>query len=296
MRISTTTIRDVVVAFLLVLSSTWFMSLESTSSASTSGMPPCTARSHLTATMFGLDGIATQSNFLIGLTNNGPTACTLSGVPRAQPVIGTSRASVGPVSMSWARAHPPRIIVTLQGRGGRAYLEYAFMNTANWPKSRCESATANGVVLTPSGTGAIYVHISGGATSVCAKVTTTAVGPIESLSTARGRQATYHAAVAELQNYLIAWHALGPVAASKKYLAASHQGGGKPIIHLNSGNVTSYLPFTWTSERSFTLLVSMNLHFSGSPGAWNIGDNDLYVTFSWSANRATYVMALNTGM
>jgi len=294
MRISTTTIRDVVVAFLLVLSSTWFMSLESTSSASTSGTPPCTARSHLTATIFGLDGIATQSNFLIGLTNNGSTACTLSGVPRAQPVIGTSRAPVGPVSMSWAAPHPPRIIVTLQGRGGRAYLEYAFMNTANWPKSRCESATANGVVLTPSGTGAIYVHISGGATSVCAKVTTTAVGPIESLSTARGRQATYHAAVAELQNYLIAWHALGPVAASKKYLAASQQGG--VIIHLNSGNVTSYLPFTWTSERNFTLLVTMNLHFSGSPGAWNIGGNNPFVTFSWSANRATYVMALNTGM
>src|SRR5664280_466621 len=275
-RISTTTIRDVIVAFLLALSSTWFMSLESTSSASTSGTLPCTARSHLTATVFGLDGIATQSNFLIGLTNNGSTACTLSGVPRAQPVIGTSRTSVGPVSMSWAAAHPPRIIVTLQGRGGRAYLEYAFMNTANWPQSRCESSTANGVVLTLKGTGAIYVHFSGGATSVCAKVPTTAVGPIESLSTARGRQSTYHAAVAELQNYLIAWHALGPVAASKKYLAASQQGG--VLIHLKSGNITSYLPFTWTSERGFTLLVSMNLHFTGSPGAWNIGRNDLFVT------------------
>lgn len=107
-----------------------------------------------------------------------------------------------------------------------------------------------------------------------------------------GRLTTYVRAITELKTYLVDWQRSGPSSASNEYLVSSQQGGK---VKLLSGKVTSYHPYSWTSTNKFTLLVGLDLHFSGSPGAWNEGDNDRYVIFVRSKVKHHYLMEFNTG-
>jgi len=111
-------------------------------------------------------------------------------------------------------------------------------------------------------------------------------------TTTPGRQATYVRAVAELKSYLVDWHRLGPSAASNEYLVRNQHGGQ---VKLLSGSLTSYHPFAWTSTDIFTLMVGFEMQFSGSPGAWNVGHNNRFVTFTWSKLKHSYLMEFNAG-
>jgi hypothetical protein len=112
-------------------------------------------------------------------------------------------------------------------------------------------------------------------------------------STKQGRSQAYSAAISELRDYLTAWHEQGASVASQRFLVPDQRGGGGLI--LRSGKVISYQPYRWVSGNQFTLLVAMDLHFTGSPGAWNVGHNDRFVTFVRTAGRGRYLLRFATG-
>ena len=105
--------------------------------------------------------------------------------------------------------------------------------------------------------------------------------------------ATYTQAISELKSYLIDWHRVGPKVAAGEYLEPSQRGGK---VELVQGRVISFQPYTWSSPNRFTLLVQLDLHFSGSPGAWNVGHNDRYVTFTRLSTSDHFLMEFNTGL
>lgn len=84
-------------------------------------------------------------------TNHGKAACSLSGVPRAQPVVGTDQTPVGPI------AHPGVIrgwknlgvSAVLGARKGTATIRYQMLIPAtSYRAGGCASRNADGVVIT----------------------------------------------------------------------------------------------------------------------------------------------------
>ena len=139
---------------------------------------------------------------------------------------------------------------------------------------------------------ALTIAVAGITLSSCA---TTQTGSSRATTTAPSRHATYVKAIAELRNYLQAWQRHGPVVAARGYISADQQPTGPGYVHLSSGRVINYQPSAWTSSHRFTVLVKMDLHFTGSPAAWNVGNNDRFVTFTWSSTVGRYLMDFNTG-
>jgi hypothetical protein len=109
----------------------------------------------------------------------------------------------------------------------------------------------------------------------------------------------YSVAIAEVRDYLAAWHQLGRAKAAQRFMVPSERGpdpaepGSDPVI-LRSGTVLSYRPDRWVSQDNFTLLVLLELHFSGLPGAWNSGANGRFVTFTRQAGHSHYLMYFAT--
>jgi hypothetical protein len=153
-----------------------------TGSAGAATVPHCTASSRISAKLTGLNGAATWFYFLIAFTNFGSASCSLSGVPRAQAVEGTSRTPVGPAAKHASPSGTSyRGTVVLRAHGGKAYVEYYVINETDWTRSQCTPATARGVVLRPFGAGSFYIPNSRlGATDVCTKLASTAIGAIAS--------------------------------------------------------------------------------------------------------------------
>lgn len=91
----------------------------------------------------------TAYTYLI-IINHGPKACVLSGVPRAQPVVGSRHYRVGPyASINSINSMAGRGgLVTLAARTGTANVLYAISTAQNYPKANCLPRFANGVVVT----------------------------------------------------------------------------------------------------------------------------------------------------
>src|ERR1019366_3050167 len=105
-------------------------------------------------------------------------------------------------------------------------------------------------------------------------------------------QATIKAAVSTLQDFLNLWSVAGFAAATRQFHVPSS--GAMDTFRLKSGTVTSWRQFAWTSSNRFTLLVSLDLHFTGSSGPWNEGGNGRYVTFIRSTSSGAWRMSINT--
>jgi hypothetical protein len=109
----------------------------------------------------------------------------------------------------------------------------------------------------------------------------------------------YSVAIAEVSDYLAAWHQVGRAKAAQRFMVPSERGpdpgepGPDPVI-LRSGKVLSYRPDRWVSQDNFTLLVLLDLHFAGSPGAWNSGSNGRFVTFTRQPRQNHYLMYFAT--
>jgi hypothetical protein len=88
----------------------------------------------------------TAYTYLIYL-NHGTKACTLSGVPRAQPVVGSNHYRVGPYASINSIAGRGGL-VTLAARTGAANVLYAISTAQNYPKANCLPRYATGVVVT----------------------------------------------------------------------------------------------------------------------------------------------------
>jgi hypothetical protein len=124
--------------------------------------------------------------------------------------------------------------------------------------------------------------------------------PAAALPVKQSKAQAYSAAIAEVNDYLAAWHQQGRALASQRFMVPAERGpdpaesGPDPIV-LRSGNVVSYQPYRWVSQDDFTLLVILDLHFAGTPGAWNSGSNGRFVTFTRQAGQSHYLMYFATG-
>ena len=102
----------------------------------------------------------------------------------------------------------------------------------------------------------------------------------------------YSSAIAEVNEYLTAWRENGAQAAAQLYKVQAER--GPDSLRLSSGEVVSYRPDRWVSEDDFTLLVILELHFIGSPYAWDPGRNGRFITFTRKAGQAKYLMYFAT--
>jgi hypothetical protein len=160
-----------------------FATLGSYQIASGSVVPRCTTSSSLSAKFIGPNGAAGLFYFLIAVTNAGSTECVLAGVPHAQAVEGTNEVPVGPAALYLPTPGVINRRVVLAARGGKGYVEYYIRNAAIWTIRQCGARDARGVMLRPLGTKSFYIPINRkGATEVCTKLSSTAVGVISAKS------------------------------------------------------------------------------------------------------------------
>lgn len=103
----------------------------------------------------------------------------------------------------------------------------------------------------------------------------------------------YSAAIAEVNEYLAVWRQQGRPRAANRFMVAAER--GPDPIRLSSGKVISYRQYRWVSQDRFTLFVMLDLHFAGSPGAWDSGLNGRFVTFTRQAGQSHYLMYFATG-
>ncbi len=119
--------------------------------------------------------------------------------------------------------------------------------------------------------------------------------PTVTPTTSIDRGAVYLEATAYLQSYLASWQKNGAYAAGRKYLDPStrpNQKQGNPV--LIAGTVTRTQPDKWVSADHFTVMVELDLRFSGNAGAWGNGTNTRFVTFVRSSASAPYQMTFAT--
>jgi hypothetical protein len=121
-----------------------------------------------------------------------------------------------------------------------------------------------------------------------------ASGPVASPPSNVDRTQAYSAAISELRDYLAVWRVRGESAASQQFLVPAERAGGVSL-RLRSGKVVSYKPYRWVSSSRFTLFVTVDLHFIGSEGAWDVGRNDRFATFSRTASQGRYLIYFATG-
>jgi hypothetical protein len=113
-------------------------------------------------------------------------------------------------------------------------------------------------------------------------------------SAARPARHRVEAVVRTVRRYLHAWAAQGPSAASRYLVADERTTSDQGAPRLASGTIRSYRLYRWQGPRAFTLLVSLDLRFTGSPLAWNRGLNDRFVTVHRTGHSG-YLLELATG-
>lgn len=282
---------------LLIVSGVMAVTTGNFSKASATSIPTCSAGNHLAVTQVLQNGESSQFYFFVTFTNTGPSACALVGAPQAQPVNGAGRDPVGPNSRYEAVLGFSKGTVVLHARFGQAVVLYRVNIVGDWTKSVCKPAPAHGVVFQLTGVGSFYIPNSRpGAMEACTGLASTWVGPFYEPYADQFKEAAYKFATTELQQYLDAWRIHGPVIATREFLVHVQQvRRTASSIYLASGASKLERPFTWISENRFTLLMSLNLHFNGGTGAWSVGVNDRFVTYTWSPKGAHFQMELNSG-
>jgi hypothetical protein len=173
--------RALVSALIIIFSNCVITATDGMAMTHAASIPLCGARNHIAAKFVGPNGASGEFYFLIAFTNSSSSTCSISGVPRSQPVDGPSKTPVGPPSKYQPVEGVSRGSVVLHAHGGVAYVEYYIVNEANFAYDRCMPANANGVDLRPFGSENYYISISRrGATEVCTKMASTMVGALSS--------------------------------------------------------------------------------------------------------------------
>lgn len=233
---------------------------------------------------------------------NTSATCSLSpdNVP-VQAVQGSSRQRVGRGSVSGLVAYLPIVLA----HDDRAFASVwigsistpAFKTMAREQGFSCSLNDADRLKVVSNATVRAdpwppqYFALSERAAVSTKDYSNVPTGVIEKLPTpAQERHVSYQAAVSEAQDYLNYWHLVGP--AAKQFWVGSQRNS---TVKLSNGNVLSYHTYSWKSANEFTLLVSLNLHFSDSPGAWNEGTNDCFVTFIRTSQDQQFLMACDAG-
>ena len=115
-------------------------------------------------------------------------------------------------------------------------------------------------------------------------LTACASGPAEhpapTPSTARaesGHERAVRATARTVQHYLDEWADRGPAAASRLLVPGMRVTTDRGMPILDQGRVTSAEMRWWRDPEHYTVLVTMDLRFDGSPFAWDRGSNTRFV-------------------
>jgi hypothetical protein len=103
------------------------------------------------------------------------------------------------------------------------------------------------------------------------------------------------AAVERIRDYLADWAANGLAHAGRYLVADQRAPAGTTEPDLASGVVDSYSLRSWRSPTDFTLQVSLDLHFNGSPMTLDEGRNDLFFTVHPGGAGGTYLLQVASG-
>jgi hypothetical protein len=130
----------------LVIAGVTFEGSVATASAKKTAVTFCAVKSLTEKT--GRTGAAAGTAYTdLVFTNRGATTCSLSGIPKAQPVFGLKHTPVGP-SASINRITGRGGLVKLAAHKGVANVLYAMSTAENYPKAKCIPKYATGVVIT----------------------------------------------------------------------------------------------------------------------------------------------------
>ena len=108
--------------------------------------PQCTA-AHLNVRTGPANGTAGTTYYSLRFFNQGANACTLRGIPSAQPVVTTARTPVGGASVKQKQG-ARGMIVTLPAHHGVANAQLGVVDSGNFGQSQCGPKNVNGVVVT----------------------------------------------------------------------------------------------------------------------------------------------------
>lgn len=97
-------------------------------------------------------------------------------------------------------------------------------------------------------------------------------------STPPGQQAAVDRAAGQVDDFVQQWAEQGWAAAARRHLWRFEPAGSDPVGPLRRGRVVSHQLRSWQGPREFELLVTIDLEFDGSPGMWQQGLNDVFVT------------------
>lgn len=85
----------------------------------------------------------------------------------------------------------------------------------------------------------------------------------------------------DLQAFLDLWSSTSLSVAARRYLDPSEQASGLAgNLRLTSGRVSAIRLISWRSNDNFTVMVELDMRFSGGSAAWTNGNNTRFVTAS----------------
>jgi hypothetical protein len=232
-------------------------------------------------------------------TNTGATCSVTPDNLMYEAVSGPAHTVIG-ASASGAVAYQAFVL----GHGRRAYAKMwitsistpAFTQLVRTHGSACTPKMADGVLLLGLGVGWPPTYFAlPEQVPVCTTDYFNVVGAVvaKKLTPSEAQRADLVAGVAEVRDMLNVWAANGPATATRTYLVAAT---GAIAGRLTRGTVTAWHLSAWSSPSRFTLFVSMDLHFAGSPGAWSVGDNDRFITFTRTSSATQWRLTFHTGM
>lgn len=134
---------------------------------------------------------------------------------------------------------------------------------------------------------------SGANSTPTALPTATAADSGRTATRVAGDQATEAAAISRLQLFLATWIAQGQVAAAPMLVPNERIPAGAPELTLLSATVIDHSIYKWGSEHSFTLHVTMDMHWPGGDGAAWGGHNARFVAFN--GEPGSWTMSFSTG-
>jgi hypothetical protein len=291
-----------VLAVLAVVSGLSLTSPARASNARAATTPACRA-SQMTASLV-LPAIPYSPNRGFGATvwytNVGATCYVTPDNLGYEAVSGPRHVVVGS-SISGAVAY--QSFVLQHGRQAYAAISIASISTPAFKQmvrthgGSCTPKPADGVVLLGLGVNWPRKYFAlPEKVPVCTTDYYNVVGNViaKKLTPGEAGRAAMTSAAAALQDYLTLWHSADQATADQQFLAPGSAGAA--TLRLRMGTVVDWRQVVWTSLNRFTLLVTLDLHFVGSSGSWNVGRNDRYVTFSRSSSYGQWRMSFATGL
>jgi hypothetical protein len=132
--------------------------------------PPCTA-AHLSVKTGPANGTAGTTYYSLRFFNQGANACTLRGIPSAQPVVTAAHTPVGGASVKQTQGARGKI-VTLAAHHGVANAQLGVVDSGNFGQTQCGPKNVNGVVVT---IGAMKFYFKLPVQPVCKKLSSTRI-------------------------------------------------------------------------------------------------------------------------